>query len=116
MEDADLALRVRIDDGLGQFGPHAVEAVDDGRNGAEVRLLADHGEGRMVDLSAAVAVDLLPVVAEEPELRRVRSAKKVVLDGVNPAGVCVLVLVDQDDRISVGQDAPEFGVVHERDG
>ena len=31
VKDADLALRVRIDDGLGQFGPHPVQAVDDGR-------------------------------------------------------------------------------------
>ena len=70
----------------------------------------------MVDPAAAVAVDLLPVVAEEPELWGVVAAEEVLLDGLDPAGVGVLVLVDQDDRVPVRQDAPELGMFHEGDG
>ena len=61
----------------------------------------------MFDLSAPIAVDLLPVIAEEPELRGVVPAEEVLLDGFDPAGVGVLILVDQDDRILVGEDTPE---------
>ena len=70
----------------------------------------------MFDLSASVAVDFLPMVAEETKLRGVALSEEVVLDGVDPACVGVLIFVDQYDRIFVRQDAPEFGVVHESDG
>ena len=70
----------------------------------------------MVDLSAAVAVDLLPVVAEEPKLRSGLLAEEVLLDGLNPAAVGVLVLVNQDDWILVSEDTPELGMFHEGDG
>ncbi len=40
----------------------------------------------------------------------------MLLDRFNPAGVGVLVLVDQDDRILVREDAPELGMFHEGDG
>ena len=69
VEDMNATLFVWIDDELRQFGSHAVQAFDDRQNGTEVRLLADDREARVLDHSASTAVNFLPVVPEESELR-----------------------------------------------
>ena len=69
----------------------------------------------MFDLSAPITVYLLPVVSEEAKLWRVLLSQEKVLDGIDPIGVGILILVDQYDRKPILQDAPEFTVLHESD-
>ena len=70
----------------------------------------------MFDLSASVAVYLLPVVSEEAKLRGAVPSQEMCLDGFDPICVGILILVNQYDRIFVRHDAPELGVIHESDG
>ena len=99
VKDANAAMVIWIDDELGKLRPHVVQAIDDRRNRPEVRLLADNRQAPMFDLSASVAVNFLPMVTKETELWGGLLSEEVVLDGVDPACVGVLVLVDQYDRI-----------------
>jgi hypothetical protein len=116
VKDANTSLLLRIDDGLRQIGPHTVQAINNGRNRPEISLLANDRETRMLNLTASVAVDFLPMVSKKAKLRRSSLPKKMLLKNIYHVGVRVLVLVNQYYRVLLGQDAPELGVFHQSDG
>src|SRR3546814_21093335 len=68
----------------------------------------------MLDPAASLAIDFLPVVAEEAHDRTSPTVEDVLLKGVHEAGVGVLILVDKQDGIVRGHHGPKFGPAEKR--
>ena len=67
MENPRFPRRVRNADHLRKSKAHPIENLDDGVCRAEIRIFVDPLQRRMLDRAAPIAVDLLPVIAEEAD-------------------------------------------------
>jgi len=64
----------------------------------------------MLDEAAALAINLLPVIAEQAQLRPPTCVKEPCLDRIHEAGISVLVLVDEQDWITRGHNRTELRI------
>src|SRR3546814_4870689 len=80
----------------------------------EVGVLVYYLKRGVVNRPASLAVDLLPVIAEEAHDRAGACVEEVLLQGVHEAGVSVLILIDQQNWIARGHHGPKLGPCEER--
>tara|TARA_B100000378_G_C18052954_1_gene413705 strand:- start:571 stop:1053 length:483 start_codon:yes stop_codon:yes gene_type:complete len=65
VKDSSLTRRIRVAGDLFEIGSHAIEHRDDGFGGSEIGVFVDHLECCVLDRTASLTVDLLPMVAEQ---------------------------------------------------
>src|SRR3546814_930364 len=111
---SDLAGHVGVAGNLRKRRPHAVEHRDNRPGRPEVGVLVYYLKRGVVNRPASLAVDLLPVIAEEAHDRAGACVEEVLLQGVHEAGVSVLILIDQQNWIARGHHGPKLGPCEER--
>jgi hypothetical protein len=66
-------------------------------------------ERGVLNRSASVAIDLLPVVTEESDDRAGSGVEEVLLQSVHEASVRILILIYKENRKARGHHGPELG-------
>jgi hypothetical protein len=113
MIDGNGARRAWIFDLLGQFGAHVVEAFNDAGDGSKIAVLAHHFQVGVFYLSTSVSIYLLPVVSEETDQRPRVVYEAVNLQRLGEIFICVLVFINENDRVTLGKHPPKFRLLHE---